>query len=85
MRMKVSGINTRSGKVRNRLLCSFVFGGYYSLTTVVPSISVAVHSTSLAVFDELIGVLLTSLVIPSTFSCIVITPARTTDGFACFG
>ena len=35
---------------------NFVFGGLYALTTVVPSIFVAVHSTSLSVFDELIGV-----------------------------
>ena len=38
------------------LPCSFVFGGLQTLTTVVPSISVAVHSTSLSVSDELIGV-----------------------------
>ena len=36
--------------------CSFVFACLYSLTTVVPSIFIAVHSISLTVFDELIGV-----------------------------
>ena len=38
------------------LPCSFVFDGLYTLTTVVPSIFIVVHSTSLSVFDELIGV-----------------------------
>ena len=38
------------------LVFSFVFGGLYTLTTMVPSVSFVVHSTSLSVFDELIGV-----------------------------
>ena len=38
------------------LLYRFVFGGLYILTAAVPSISVAVHSTSLSIFDELIWI-----------------------------
>ena len=43
-------------KAGMELSCSFVFGGLYTLTTVVPSISFTVHSTSLSVFNELIGI-----------------------------
>ena len=43
-------------KAGMELPCSFVFGDLYILSTVLPSISVAVHSTSLSVFDELIGI-----------------------------
>ena len=34
------------------LSCSVAFGGSYTLTTVVPSIFIVVHSTSLSVFDR---------------------------------
>ena len=43
------------------LLCNFEFGGLYTLTTVVLSIYVAVHSISLSVFGKLIGVQLAEL------------------------
>ena len=44
-------------KQREEKNCFIVlFGDLYTLTTAVPSISIAVHFTSPSVFDELIGV-----------------------------
>ena len=51
-------------KAGMELPCSIVFGGLYTFTTAVPSISVAAHSTSQSGWDDAINLQLENVAIP---------------------